>query len=44
MVLTEEGFVYSFGCGSDGRIGHKESLDHTYLYREGLPRMVENLK
>ena len=31
--LSKEGDIYSFGCGSDGRLGHIESTDHRYLYR-----------
>ena len=29
----ENGAIYSFGCGSDGRLGHAESDKHVYLYR-----------
>ena len=43
-ILTTDGYIYSFGCGSDGRIGHPESLEHTYLYREGFPRVIDALK
>ena len=42
-MLTEEGDIYSFGCGSDGRLGHAESMDHKYLYREGFPKKIENI-
>lgn len=42
--LSREGDIYSFGCGSDGRLGHPESTDHRYLYREGIPRKIETLK
>lgn len=42
-LLTKEGEVLTFGCGSNGRIGHIESTDHKYLYREGIPRKIESL-
>ena len=38
--LSVDGSVLTFGCGSDGRLGHPESADHRYLYREGLPRKI----
>ena len=41
-LLSEDGRVFSFGCGSDGRIGHPEFANYTYLYREGFPREVES--
>lgn len=43
LALTEKGLVFSWGCGSDGRLGHKESVGHRYLYREEYPRLVESL-
>ena len=33
-ILTEQGKLYSFGCGSDGRLGHPEFEGYTYLYKE----------
>lgn len=39
--LTEEGKIYTWGCGSDGRLGHKESENHRYLFKEMIPRLVE---
>ncbi len=33
MLVNEDREAMSFGCGSDGRIGHEESKDHRYLYR-----------
>lgn len=43
-MLTEDGRVLSFGCGSDGRLGHAESSEFRYLYREGYPRPIDALK
>ena len=39
-ILSDDGAILTFGCGSDGRLGHPESSDHRYLYREGLPRKI----
>jgi alpha-tubulin suppressor-like RCC1 family protein len=44
MVLARDGGLYSFGCGSDGRLGHPESDKHTYLYREAEPRLIDGVK
>lgn len=34
----------TFGCGSDGRLGHKEILNHKYLYKEAYPKEIEDFK
>jgi alpha-tubulin suppressor-like RCC1 family protein len=51
-VVDNQRTVYTFGCGSgimisliiDGRLGHPESDNHTYLYKESVPRAIKNLK
>lgn len=44
FILDTEQNLYSFGCGSDGRLGHPESVNYTYLYKEKYPRLIEALK
>lgn len=39
----KNGVVFTWGCGSDGRIGHPEVQGHRYLYKEPLPRPIDNL-
>lgn len=41
--LTEQGRIYTFGCGSDGRLGHPEYEGYTYLYKESQPKLIESL-
>jgi regulator of chromosome condensation len=43
-ALSVDGQVFTWGCGSDGRLGHSEAQGHRYLYRENEPRSVEGLK
>ncbi len=43
-VISEEGKVMTFGCGSDGRLGHKESENYNVLYKEAVPREIEAFK
>ena len=42
-ALSVDGHVYTWGCGSDGRLGHSEAQGHRYLYREDEPRSVDVL-
>lgn len=35
--------IYSWGCGSDGRLGHPESDNHRYLFKEIFPRRIDAL-
>lgn len=39
-VAVGDGQLYTWGCGSDGRLGHPECEGHRYLYKEPLPRAV----
>lgn len=41
QALTTDHQIYSWGCGSDGRLGHPESDGHRYLYKEETPRRVQ---
>ena len=43
-ILTTQGFVYTFGCGSDGRMGHPEYEGNIYLYKESRPKKIEALQ
>ena len=43
-ALSSDGVLYTFGCGSDGRLGHADYTGHKYLYREALPRAVDSFK
>ena len=40
-LLDENGQLYTFGCGSDGRLGHPEYKGHVYLYKESQPKLLE---
>jgi alpha-tubulin suppressor-like RCC1 family protein len=42
-AVTREGSVFTWGCGSDGRLGHPEAKGHRYLFRSDIPRKVKNL-
>lgn len=42
-AVTKEGSVFTWGCGSDGRLGHPEAKGHRYLFRSDVPRKVETL-
>lgn len=35
--------VFTWGCGSDGRLGHPEAHGHRYLFLSNVPRLVEGL-
>ena len=42
--LSVYGELYTFGCGSDGRLGHPEKGTHKYLYKEKIPKSIEAFK
>ena len=42
-AVTREGSVFTWGCGSDGCLGHPEAKGHRYLFRCDTPRKVEML-
>uniref|UniRef100_A0A7S1KMA1 Uncharacterized protein n=1 Tax=Percolomonas cosmopolitus TaxID=63605 RepID=A0A7S1KMA1_9EUKA len=44
MVLDSSSRLWSFGCGSDGRLGHKEAEGYRYLYRELKPGLIQDLR
>jgi regulator of chromosome condensation len=42
MFLFEvDGEVFTFGCGSNGRLGHPDFAGHRYLYKEKIPKRVD---
>ena len=40
-ALTDQGHMFTWGCGSDGRLGHPEAKGHRYLFKSEIPRIVE---
>lgn len=42
-AVSKEGQVFTWGCGSDGRLGHPDGKGHRYLFRSDVPRVVEDL-
>lgn len=42
-AISKAGHVFTWGCGSDGRLGHPEAEGHRYLFRSDTPRIVEYL-
>lgn len=42
-AVSQKGHVFTWGCGSDGRLGHPEGQGHRYLFRSDVPRVVEAL-
>jgi alpha-tubulin suppressor-like RCC1 family protein len=43
-LIDDKDQLRTWGCGSNGRMGHPESDKHTYLYKEAKPRVIEALK
>ncbi|KAK7488390.1 hypothetical protein BaRGS_00020364 [Batillaria attramentaria] len=42
-AATAAGSVFTWGCGSDGRLGHPEGQGHRYLFRSDIPKRVVGL-
>ena len=42
-ILSVSGRVYTFGCGSDGRLGQPGFEGHRYLYKESQPKLNESI-
>jgi alpha-tubulin suppressor-like RCC1 family protein len=42
-AVSREGHVFTWGCGSDGRLGHPEAKGHRYLFKSDVPRVVDYL-
>ena len=40
-AVSINGSVYSWGCGSDGRLGHPEAKGHRYLFKSDTPRVIQ---
>ena len=40
-LLTDQNKLYTFGCGSDGRLGHPEYEGFVFLYKESHPKEVK---
>ena len=43
-AVDGRGRVWTWGCGSDGRLGHPGAEGHRYLFREDTPTVVEELE
>ncbi|XP_071080908.1 uncharacterized protein [Haliotis cracherodii] len=43
-AVSVSGRVFTWGCGSDGRLGHPEGKGHRYLFRSDVPKQVEFFK
>ncbi|XP_065670796.1 probable E3 ubiquitin-protein ligase HERC4 [Hydra vulgaris] len=39
--VSDAGELFTWGCGSDGRLGHPEAAGHRYLYHSSIPKAVE---
>ena len=43
-LISTDGRLFTWGCGSDGRLGHPEYEGFVYLYKESHPKRVEALQ
>ena len=45
-IIVDDGILYTFGCGSHGRLGHQKYIDGKYrhLYKESQPKKVEAIE
>ena len=43
-AVSINGNVYSWGCGSDGRLGHPEAKGHRYLFKSDTPRVIQAIR
>ncbi len=41
-IIDARGQVWTYGCGSNGRLGHPDFITgkHVYLYKESIPKHV----
>lgn len=42
-AVSDQGHLFTWGCGSDGRLGHPEAKGHRYLFKSDIPKLVEKL-
>ncbi|KAK3578706.1 hypothetical protein CHS0354_008564 [Potamilus streckersoni] len=42
-AVSQAGHLFTWGCGSDGRLGHPEGKGHRYLFRSDIPKIVPGL-
>jgi regulator of chromosome condensation len=43
-AVSDVGHVFTWGCGSDGRLGHPEAKGHRYLFKSDVPKLLEHLE
>ena len=40
-AISDTNHLFTWGCGSDGRLGHPEATGHRYLFHSSIPKCVE---